>query len=123
MPDLSPPSRVRDITSASELEQALKSVSGPVVVDFIQEGCGACSPLELEELAARCAETPASFFRVDVTKDQSLEKLAQDFGVEGTPTTMFAKTAKAWSSGSAEEIDPTSPAAARKLKCALPKKG
>lgn len=117
------PHRVRDISSASELEAALKTVTGPVVVDFVQEGCGACSPAELEELANRCAQTPAAFFRVDVTKDTSLEKLAQDFEVEGTPTTMFAKSAKAWASGAAEEIDPASPAAARKLKCALPKKG
>ena len=123
MPAQPASTRVRDITTAAELEQALKSVSGPVVVDFVQADCGACSPIELEELAARCAQTPAAFFRVDVTKDQSLEKLAQDFGVEGTPTTMFAKTAKAWSTGSAEEIDPTSPSTARKLKCALPKKG
>jgi thiol-disulfide isomerase/thioredoxin len=118
MPRQVPP--VLNVKSAAELEAAVKASAGPIVVDFVQEGCGACDEATLDELATGCAGK-ATFIRADVTKGD-LDTIAEKFNVEGTPTTLFAKSSKDWAPSRAQEVDASDPALKRKLKCALPQK-
>lgn len=99
-----------------EYEAKLKAATGPVIVDFVQDGCGACDPAALDGLAKDCG-TNATIMRVEVSKGYGSE-LADEFKVEGTPTTLMAESADKFTPDSATEIDPESKAVRRKLKCA-----
>lgn len=110
-----------------EFEAALKNAKGNVVVDFTQEGCGACDPASLDKLREKCGDT--TIMRVDCG-DGWGANLADNLGVEGTPTTLLAPKAESFSKALAatspaelgdvelEEIDPTDPETVRRFKCA-----
>lgn len=107
-----------------EYEKALKSAQGTVVVDFIQQGCDACDPKALEKLAGSC-DGKTTVMRVDCT-DGWGSAVADDFGVEGTPTTLLAKSGESFLKAAAtdgpsddiEEVDPADAATLRRIKCA-----
>lgn len=100
----------------AEYEEKLKGAKGPVVVDFVQDGCSACDPAALDKLATDCANN-TTVMRVEVSGGFGAD-LANEFKVEGTPTTMLADSAAKFTPEDAVEVDPESKAVRRKLKCA-----
>lgn len=99
-----------------EYDKALKEAKGPVIVEFVQDGCGACDPAALNKLATDC-KTAATIMRVECSEGFGSE-LADKLKVDGTPTTLMAKTAKDFLAEDVTEVDPESAELRRKLKCA-----
>lgn len=106
---------IQEPKTKAEFDELLKSAKGPVVVDFTAEGCGMCDPAALEKLANDCKGN-ATVIRVETTKGFG-SKLADEYNVEGTPTTLVADTAAQFTPDEAVEVDPESKAVRRKLKC------
>ncbi len=106
------------ITSKEDFDAFLKAAKGPVVVDFMMNGCGACddSQPDFEKLQADCKGTPASIARIDVNAEWAAP-LADKLNVGGTPTALFAESAEAFSAGEVEEVDPSSKKVRTRLKC------
>ncbi len=107
------------VNSKEEYEAALSNAKGPVLVDFIQNGCGHCveeTPV-FERLLADCNGTPATIMRIEVTAPWASE-LADKLDVEGTPTALLAKTADDLRAGNTREVDLNSKALRGALKCA-----
>lgn len=102
-----------------EYEQALAKAKGPVLVEFVQDGCGACDPESLNKLAAGCKKTDATIMRVECSEGFG-STLADELGVEGTPTALLADSAEKFKAKAVEEVDPESQAAElrKKFKCA-----
>ena len=106
-------------TSREEFEKTLKEAKGAVVVDFWAKGCGSCDPADLQKLATDCREK-ATIMRIESSEGWG-SKLADEWNVEGTPTTLLAMTPDKMNAEDALEVDPASEAARKKLKCARPK--
>lgn len=102
----------------AEYEDALKKAKGTVVVDFVQQGCGACDPKQLESLTAKCPD--ATVMRVDCSPGSGWgDDLANDLGVEGTPTTLLAPSGEDFlAQKELEEVDPSDPDTLKRIKCA-----
>ena len=69
----------------------------PVVIDFFAEWCPNCHELDeevfsLPEIQAKLAQVTA--LRMDVTdqNDPEVQKIAQEYGIEGVPTVIFLNT-------------------------------
>lgn len=106
------------VNSKAEFDSALASARGPVLVDFIQDGCGHCeeeTPV-FQKLLADCAGAPATIMRVEVTADWASE-LADKLDVQGTPTALLASNANDFLAGRTKEVDLNSKALRGKLKC------
>lgn len=110
---------IKDIKTPEEFEQLVTNAKTPVLVDFVQEDCGACEEAKpsMEAFAKSC-----NVYRVDVG-DEKLSDLADKLKVDGTPTTLLFEPGK-----KPTEVDVAEPEHAKhvkaKLKCALPvKKG
>jgi hypothetical protein len=90
-----------------------------VLVEFVQDGCPACDPKALDDLAQGCASTNATFLRVECSQGFGSE-LADALKVDGTPTALLADSAEALRAGKVKEVDPEAQAAQlkRKFKCA-----
>lgn len=100
-----------------EFEKTLKDAQGSVVVDFIQQGCPACDPKQLEGLAKSCSGK-TTIMRVDCTEGWGSD-VADNLGVEGTPTTLLAPSgADFLAEKDIEEVDPADPATVKRIKCA-----
>lgn len=107
-----PTSRVIDIQDDAQFNEVLSKATGPVVVDFVQQGCDACEADEPElEKLSHCENV--TVLRVDLDKTPETE---EKFDVGGTPTMMFAKTGEEFLKGKAKEVEP-GPKLNRKLKC------
>ena len=115
-------SRIIDVTSVQQLEEAAKAAKGRIIVDMVQADCGGCEdekPL-VEQLAARCVDT--TVLRIDVEKAPELaDKLddmsGHDGGWGGTPTMLLAETGDALLKGDVEEVEPGK-RLLKRLKCA-----
>lgn len=107
---------VNEPKTKEEYEKLLAAAKGPVIVDFVQHDCSACDPAALDKLATDCAAN-ATVMRVEISQGFGSD-LADQFKVEGTPTTMLADSAAKFTPGEAVEVDPDSKAVRRKLKCA-----
>jgi len=66
----------------------------PVVIDFFAEWCPNCHELDREvfslpEIQAKLAQVTA--LRIDVTnqEDPEVQRIAQEYGIEGVPTVIF----------------------------------
>lgn len=99
-----------------EYEKALKEAKGPVVVEFVQEGCGACDPEALNKLATDC-KTAATIMRVECGSGFGSD-VADELNVDGTPTTLMAADGAKFIAKDVTEVDPESKELRRKLKCA-----
>lgn len=109
--------RVHLPKTKEEFERLVKDTKGALVVDFTSEGCGACKPETLNELAASCDTT--TVVRVDLSgaPDDWQNELADKFEVEGTPTTLLAERASEFTPDKVEEIDPTKKSTLTRIKC------
>jgi len=102
----------------AEYDKHLADAKGPVIVDFVQHDCSVCDPASLDALAKDCSEvSKATIMRVEISEGFGSE-LANEFKVEGTPTTMMAESVDKFTPTEAVEVDPGSKAVRRKLKCA-----
>lgn len=112
------------ITSKEQFDKLLAESKGPVVIDFMQQGCGPCAEAEpeLKELMKDCEGKPVTIGSVDVEAPWVAE-LADKLDVAGTPTALFAPSAQDFLAGKVQEVEPSSKAVRQKLKCALPKGG
>ena len=111
-------SKVAEPKTKAEFDALLKGTKGALVVDFTSEGCGACDPKVLAKLADDCETT--TVVRVDLSgaPDDWQNTLADKFDVQGTPTTLLAEKAEAFTPDRVEEIDPTDAATRKRIKCA-----
>lgn len=84
------PGIILTASTAEEVTRMANEAKGPVVLDFIEEGCGFCDEEapKVEEVVKGCAGL--TVIRVDATKDDSLNQLADDFKIEGFPTLFYA---------------------------------
>lgn len=84
------PGVILNASTAEEVARMASEAKGPVVLDFIEEGCGFCDEEapKVEEVVKSCAGL--TVIRVDATKDDSLNQLADDFKIEGFPTLFYA---------------------------------
>lgn len=108
---------VIEVRDKADFDARLAAATGPVLVDFVADGCEACAgekPL-LDQLAGECAE-PATILIADEAKVGG--ELFDAHKVDGTPTLLYAKDGAAFTAGKTVEVDPTSAALRRKLKCA-----
>lgn len=108
------------VTSKEEFDRLMAEAKGPVVVDFIQDGCGHCDEETpaFKKLVEDCKGSPATIMRVEVTDGFGAE-LADKLDVQGTPTALYAKSAEDFLKGATQEVsDLESAAVRRKLKCA-----
>lgn len=112
------------ITSKEQFDKLMAEAKGPVVIDFMQQGCGPCAEAEpeLKGLMKDCEGRPVTIGSVDVGADWVAD-IADKLDVAGTPTALFAPTAKDFLDGKVQEVEPGSKAVRSKLKCALPAKG
>lgn len=112
-----PPAGVTRITSRAEFDRAVVAAPGPVAVLFVQEGCDYCDADKkaLEGLAQSCPEALTAL-EVDTSSNDDLDELADEWGVDGTPTLMFAKKASRMTPDDAEEVGVQQ--LRRRLKCA-----
>lgn len=112
------------VKSKEEFDQLLQNAKGPVLIDFIQPDCGHCvdETPAFERLRNDCKDGDAVIARVNV-KDGFGAELAEKLKVDGTPTSLFAKTPQDFLDGRVQEIaDLDSSKARRAMKCALPVK-
>lgn len=100
----------------AEFDKLLNAAKGNVVVDFVQDGCGACDPKALDALTQKCKDT--TVVRVNCTEGWG-SALADDLGVDATPTTLLAESGEKFRAADGlEEIDPKDPKTLSRIKCA-----
>lgn len=111
------------VNSKDEFDKLMSNSKGPVVVDFLMNGCEPCldSSEKLGALSTDCSGHPVTIASVDVEAPWVAE-MADKLNVAGTPTALYAPTFGAFLAGDVEEVDPGSKALRSKLKCALPGK-
>lgn len=108
------PSRVVEVTNEQGFNEVLRTAPGPVLVDFTQDDCPACEGEgEKLESLAQCANVTV----VHVKDSTDTDALFEKFGVEGTPTLLYAKTSNEMTPEKAKEVEPDEKLR-RKLKCA-----
>lgn len=107
------PSRVVEVTNEEEFNRTLNTAQGPVLVDFTQDDCPACEG-EGEKLQslAECQNVTV----MHVKDSEQTDALFEKFGVEGTPTLLYAKNANEFTPEKAKEVEPDEKLR-RKLKC------
>jgi hypothetical protein len=109
------PAPVIEPKTRDEYEKALAEAKGPVIVEFVQEGCGACDPTALDKLATDCG-TKATIMRVECGSGFGSD-VADELGVDGTPTALMAESGAKFLAKETVEVDPESTSLRRKLKC------
>lgn len=77
--------------SREDLEALLTATEGPVVLDFIQKGCGACTDDAPNVKAAAQANPNVTVIKVDANAP-GLSELADAYGVDETPTLLLASS-------------------------------
>lgn len=100
----------------AEYEEALGKAKGPVLVEFVQDGCGACDPKALDNLARSCAKSDATIMRVECSSGFGAE-LADELKVDGTPTALVADSAEKFRAKEVEEVDPSDASLRKRFKC------
>lgn len=110
------PGKVVTATTAAEVTKLVAEATGPVVLDFIEDGCPACidEAPDVEAIAAKCGGV--TIIRADPTKDASLNALADAWGLEDFPTMFHAKTGADLQPGKASKLDDSN-ALRRLMKC------
>lgn len=113
---------VRKVTSKAEFDDAVAKATGPVAVLFTQADCGYCEDdqKKLADIAAKCPGQLTAL-EVDGGLNDELDKLADDFDVEGTPTILFAEKSSNMTPKKAREVEAEQ--LQRKLKCARTPRG
>lgn len=98
------PGKIVTASTAEEVTKLAAEATGPVVLDFVEEGCGACEEEapDVEAIVAKCGGV--TIIRADPTKDASLNQLAYDYNIEGFPTMFHAKTGADLKPGVASEL-------------------
>lgn len=109
--------KVIEPKTKEEFDATLAAAKGPVIVDFVQKGCGACDPKDLNKLARDCDGTEATVMRLEISKGFGSD-VADEFNVQETPTTLSADSGADFKPGTAVEVDPASAAVRSKFKCA-----
>jgi hypothetical protein len=109
------PSSVIEPKTRDEYEKVLAEAKGPVIVEFVQEGCGACDPAALNKLATDCG-AKATIMRVECGFGFG-SAVADELEVDGTPTTLMAESGAKFLAKETVEVDPESTSLRRKLKC------
>ena len=108
--------KIVEVKTEAELAEALKTATGPVVLDFVDmEGCSYCqeeSP-RIEKLVASCRNV--TVIRAYVTNPE-IDKLANDWKVDALPTLYVASTPSELRPGVAREVE-NARAAMAFLKC------
>lgn len=107
------------VNSRAEFDALLAKATGPVLVDFVQEGCGHCvdEAPKFDKLMSECG-SKATLARVEITQDWA-SQLADQLKVDGTPTALLADSAALFLAGKGREVtDLDSSAVRRKIKCA-----
>ena len=113
---------VRKVTSKAEFDEAIANAKGPVAVLFTQADCGYCEDdqKKLAEIAAKCPGQLTAL-EVDGSLNDELDKLSDDFDVEGTPTLLYAEKSSGMTPAKAREVEAEQ--LQRKLKCARTPRG
>jgi thiol-disulfide isomerase/thioredoxin len=121
--DLDLPPLKPTITSKAQFDQMMADAKGPVVVDFLMNGCEPCAEAgpELEKLGKDCSGNAVTIGSVDIDAPWATE-LADKLKVDGTPTALFAESAEKFLAGETEEVEVSSKAIRSKLKCAVVRK-
>jgi thiol-disulfide isomerase/thioredoxin len=108
------------VNSLEEYQAKLAAAKGPVLLDFIMDGCGHCEDETpaFEKLVKDCEGNDATVMRLEITQDW-VAPLADKLNVTGTPTAMLAQSVKDLEAGKAREVfELDSEAIRKKLKCA-----
>jgi hypothetical protein len=115
---MSEPTLKPTVNSQEEFDALMANAKGPILVDFVQEGCGHCvdEAPKFDKLRTEC-KSDATIARIEVTQDWASE-LADKLKVDGTPTALLADNAQDFLAGKGREVaDLDSSAVRRKLKC------
>ena len=98
------PGKVVTANTAEEVTRLAAEATGPVVLDFVEEGCEYCDEEapKVAEIASKCGGV--TIIRADPTKNESINKLADAWGIEGFPTMFHAKTGADLKPGVASEL-------------------
>ncbi|MFA6094223.1 MAG: thioredoxin domain-containing protein [Elusimicrobiota bacterium] len=108
-----------DATTPEEVTKMLAEATGPVVLDFVEEGCGFCEEEkpEVEKLAKDCSGV--TIIRVDPVKHPGLDGLTDQYltGPDaGFPTLFVANKGSDMKPGEAVQVDDAA-ALRKRLKC------
>jgi hypothetical protein len=111
--------RLLDASTPEEVTKMLSEATGPVVLDFVEEGCGFCEEEkpEVEALVKDCAGV--TVIRVDPVKHPGLDGLTDQYltGPDaGFPTLFVANRGSEMKPGTAAQVDDAA-ALRKRLKC------
>ena len=108
------------VNSLEEYQAKLAAAKGPVLLDFIMDGCGHCEEETpaFEKLVKDCDGNDATLMRIEITQPWALP-LADKLNVTGTPTALLAQNVKDLEAGKVREVfELDSDSVRKKLKCA-----
>lgn len=111
---------VVNVTSYEELERVRAGATGPVVLDFWEDGCPSCEDEapKLQEIAA--SNPNLTVIKVELAKEckendekcarasKTAEDLGDQWGVQQFPTLFFAESGASLAPGRAQELTDSS---------------